>query len=125
MQKRIITGLTMGEPGGIASEITLKVWKKYHTNINPFFYIGNLRIAHVSFGQGKIITDGSAADFHPSQKRVSAQGDEVVACDIVAKKVTGQLGAIAAVIGTEVDELEHVNGLGLYLAHFVFLKSEK
>ena len=40
MQKRIITGLTMGEPGGIASEITLKVWKKYHTNINPFFYIG-------------------------------------------------------------------------------------
>ena len=41
MQKRIITGLTMGEPGGIASEITLKVWKKYHTNINPFFYIGN------------------------------------------------------------------------------------
>ena len=41
MEKKIITGLTMGEPGGIASEITLKVWKKYHTNINPFFYIGN------------------------------------------------------------------------------------
>ena len=93
--------------------------------VDPFLHIGNLCVARVSFGQGKIIADGGAADFHPSQKRVSAQGDEVVACDVVAKKVTGQLRAIAAVIGTEVDELEHVHRLGLYLTHVVFLKLEK
>ena len=34
----------MGEPGGIASEITLKVWKKYRKSINPFVYIGNLNL---------------------------------------------------------------------------------
>ena len=44
MEKKIITGLTMGEPGGIASEITLKVWKKYRKSINPFVYIGNLNL---------------------------------------------------------------------------------
>ena len=45
MEKKIITGLTMGEPGGIASEITLKVWKKYRKSINPFVYIGNLNLS--------------------------------------------------------------------------------
>ena len=44
MEKKIITGVTMGVPGGIASEITLKVWKKYRKSINPFVYIGNLNL---------------------------------------------------------------------------------
>ena len=29
MKKGIVTGITMGEPAGISSEITLKVWKNY------------------------------------------------------------------------------------------------
>ena len=41
MKNRIITGLTMGEPAGISSEITLKVWKKHRNPINPFVYIGD------------------------------------------------------------------------------------
>tara|TARA_B100001013_G_scaffold343933_1_gene272782 strand:- start:2359 stop:2721 length:363 start_codon:yes stop_codon:yes gene_type:complete len=44
MKNRIITGLTMGEPGGIASEITLKIWKKYRQIINPFVYIGDMNL---------------------------------------------------------------------------------
>ena len=31
----------MGEPAGISSEITLKVWKKHRNTINPFVYIGD------------------------------------------------------------------------------------
>ena len=27
MKKKIVTGITMGEPAGISSEITLKIWK--------------------------------------------------------------------------------------------------
>ena len=35
-KKKIITGITMGEPAGISSEITLKVWKNYRKKRSPF-----------------------------------------------------------------------------------------
>ena len=35
MKKGIVTGITMGEPAGIASEITLKVWKNHRKKIEP------------------------------------------------------------------------------------------
>ena len=41
MNKKIITGLTMGEPAGISSEITLKIWKNYRKKIDPFIYFGD------------------------------------------------------------------------------------
>ena len=41
MNKKIITGLTMGEPAGISSEITLKIWKNYTKKIDPFIYFGD------------------------------------------------------------------------------------
>ena len=41
MKKRIITGLTMGEPAGISSEITLKIWKNYRNKLNPFIFFGD------------------------------------------------------------------------------------
>ncbi len=41
MKKRIITGITMGEPAGISSEITLKTWKNYRKKIDPFIFFGD------------------------------------------------------------------------------------
>ena len=41
MKKKIVTGLTMGEPAGISSEITLKVWNKYKNKLDPFIYFGD------------------------------------------------------------------------------------
>ena len=31
----------MGEPAGISSEITLKIWKNYRKKIDPFIYFGD------------------------------------------------------------------------------------
>ena len=39
--KKIITGITMGEPASISSEITLKVWKNYRKKISPFIFFGD------------------------------------------------------------------------------------
>ena len=39
--KKIITGITMGEPAGISSEITLKIWKNYRKTIDPFIFFGD------------------------------------------------------------------------------------
>ena len=41
MKKGIVTGITMGEPAGIASEITLKVWKNHRKKIEPFIFFGD------------------------------------------------------------------------------------
>ena len=41
MKKGIVTGITMGEPAGISSEITLKVWKNYRKKIEPFIFFGD------------------------------------------------------------------------------------
>jgi 4-hydroxythreonine-4-phosphate dehydrogenase len=41
MKKSIITGITMGEPAGISSEITLKIWKNYRRKIEPFIFFGD------------------------------------------------------------------------------------
>ena len=41
MKKKIITGITMGEPAGISSEITLKIWRNYRKKISPFIYFGD------------------------------------------------------------------------------------
>ena len=41
MKKKIITGLTMGEPAGISAEISLKVWKNYRKKIDPFIFFGD------------------------------------------------------------------------------------
>ena len=39
--KRIITGITMGEPASISSEITLKIWKNYRKKLDPFIFFGD------------------------------------------------------------------------------------
>ena len=31
----------MGEPAGISSEITLKIWKNYRRKIEPFVFFGD------------------------------------------------------------------------------------
>ena len=41
MKKRIVTGITMGEPAGISSEITLKIWKNHRNKIEPFIFFGD------------------------------------------------------------------------------------
>ena len=41
MIKKIITGLTMGEPSGISSEITIKTWKKHRNKLDPFIFFGD------------------------------------------------------------------------------------
>ena len=41
MKKRIVTGITMGEPAGISSEITLKIWKNHRKKIEPFIFFGD------------------------------------------------------------------------------------
>ena len=41
MKKKIITGITMGEPAGISTEITLKTWKNYRRKIDPFIFFGD------------------------------------------------------------------------------------
>ena len=41
MKKRIVTGITMGEPAGISYEITLKVWKNHRKKIEPFIFFGD------------------------------------------------------------------------------------
>ena len=41
MKKKIITGITMGEPSGVSSEITLKIWKNYRKKIEPFIFFGD------------------------------------------------------------------------------------
>ena len=41
MKKKFLTGITMGEPAGISSEITLKVWMKYKKKIDPFIFFGD------------------------------------------------------------------------------------
>tara|TARA_Y100000590_G_scaffold276208_1_gene310113 strand:- start:2392 stop:3399 length:1008 start_codon:yes stop_codon:yes gene_type:complete len=41
MKKKVITGITMGEPAGISSELTLKIWKNYRRRIDPFIYFGD------------------------------------------------------------------------------------
>ena len=41
MNKKIITGITMGEPAGISTEITLKVWKNYKNKLEPFIFFGD------------------------------------------------------------------------------------
>ena len=41
MKKGIVTGITMGEPAGISSEITLKIWKNHRKKIEPFIFFGD------------------------------------------------------------------------------------
>ena len=41
MKKGIVTGITMGEPAGISSEITLKVWMNHRKKIEPFIFFGD------------------------------------------------------------------------------------
>ena len=41
MKKKIITGITMGEPAGNSTEITLKTWKNYRRKIDPFIFFGD------------------------------------------------------------------------------------
>lgn len=41
MKKKIVTGITMGEPAGISSEITLKIWKNYKNRLEPFIFFGD------------------------------------------------------------------------------------
>ena len=41
MKKGIVTGITMGEPAGISSELTLKIWKNHRKKIEPFIFFGD------------------------------------------------------------------------------------
>ena len=41
MKKKIITGITMGEPASISSEITLKTWKNHRKKLDPFIFFGD------------------------------------------------------------------------------------
>tara|TARA_Y100000590_G_scaffold465436_1_gene637761 strand:+ start:709 stop:1716 length:1008 start_codon:yes stop_codon:yes gene_type:complete len=52
MKKKIVTGITMGEPAGISSEITLKIWKNYRRKIEPFVFFGDP--CHLSKTSSKI-----------------------------------------------------------------------
>ena len=93
--------------------------------IDPLLYIGNLRVALGPFGQGKIITDGGAADIHPAQKRMPPKVCQIFGRDVVPEKVAGEFGAFAAVVGAKVDKLEQVHRSIGDLAHGSFLIFEK
>ena len=41
MRKKIVTGITMGEPASISSEITLKTWKNHRKKLDPFIFFGD------------------------------------------------------------------------------------
>ena len=41
MKKKIVTGITMGEPAGVSSEITLKTWRNHRKKLDPFIFFGD------------------------------------------------------------------------------------
>ena len=119
-------GLVASDAFGFASGEHTNVRRAEHGGVvDPLFHVGNLRVARVAFGKGKIIAHSRAANFQAAQKCSPPQRNEIIARDRFLEKITGQLRAIAAVVGTEIDEARHIHRVLFHLARAGFLVAEK
>jgi hypothetical protein len=87
--------------------------------INPLFDGSDFRGPLFAGRNDKVISHRRAADSQPAQKGMLPQPNQVVRIKVFREVITGDLRAVAAVIGAVIEELKHVDppgGVGFLVA---------